>query len=281
VRTIRKAPEMQAEALRLRREGKRIGFVPTMGYLHEGHLSLLREARKRADALVVSIFVNPAQFGPAEDLSSYPRDLERDLAMCAAAGADIVFAPADGEIYPPGYSTYVVEERLSRGLCGASRPGHFRGVATVVAKLFNLVLPEVAVFGSKDYQQARVIERMARDLNFPVEILVAPTVRETDGLAMSSRNKYLSPQQPAQALCLFRALEKAREMTGGGERSLEKIVAAMKTLIEAEPEARLDYIEARDAANLEPMTVLDRPTVIALAVFIGSVRLIDNAVLAP
>ena len=272
---------MQQAALALRREGRRIGFVPTMGFLHEGHLSLIRIARGHSDVVVVSIFVNPAQFGPNEDLAKYPRDFERDETLCRQAGADIIFYPEAKDIYPPDHSVYVVEESLSRGLCGAARPGHFRGVATVVAKLFNIVLPDVAVFGEKDGQQLRIIRRMVRDLNFPVQIISGPTVREPDGLAMSSRNAYLSPDERQQALCLRRALDRAAQMVRDGEQDAAAIRAAMQQVIAEAPLARTDYIEIVDDATLEPIRVIAQPTLAALAVFIGRTRLIDNTVLNP
>jgi pantoate--beta-alanine ligase len=278
---IRTPEEMQQAALGLRRGGRRIGLVPTMGFLHEGHLSLIRIARAHSNVVVVSIFVNPTQFGPNEDLAKYPRDFERDEVLCRQAGADIVFYPSAEDLYLPAHSVYVVEESLSRGLCGATRPGHFRGVATVVAKLFNIVRPDVAVFGEKDGQQLRVIRRMTRDLNFPVEIVPGPTVREPDGLAMSSRNAYLSPGERRQALCLRRALDRAEQMARNGERDAGKIRAAMQQVVAEAPLAKVDYIEIVDDATLEPVPTLDRPALTALAVFIGRTRLIDNTVLNP
>lgn len=273
--------EMQEKALALKREGKTISLVPTMGYLHEGHLSLVRAARAAADVLVVTIFVNPAQFGPSEDLDRYPRDLEGDLKLCEGEAVDIVFTPSAEDMYPEGYSTYVEENRLSRGLCGASRPGHFRGVATVVAKLFNIIQPDVAFFGRKDYQQWRVIARMAKDLDLPVRIEVRPIVREKDGLAMSSRNKHLGPEERKQARCLYRALLKAEEMVGRGERGAEKIRGEMEEMIGGEPSARIDYVAILDGETLEPVARVRDNTLIALAVFIGRTRLIDNLVVNP
>jgi pantoate--beta-alanine ligase len=279
MRTIRTPREMQSAALALRGDGKRIGLVPTMGYLHEGHLSLIRIARQHADVVVVSIFVNPTQFGPNEDLAKYPRDFERDERLCREAGTDIVFYPSAADMYPPDHSVFVVEEKLSRGLCGASRPGHFRGVCTVVAKLFNLVLPDAAVFGEKDGQQLRVIERMVRDLDFPVRIVRGPTVREADGLAMSSRNVYLSPEERRQALCLRKALDRAEAMCRDGERDAEKVRKVLCEIIAEAPLARMDYVEIVDDATLEPVQALDRPCLVALAVFVGKTRLIDNTVI--
>ena len=270
---------MQNVALALRAQGKRIGFVPTMGYLHEGHASLMRLAREHSDVLVVSIFVNPTQFGPREDFSKYPRDFERDEALCQREKTDIVFYPSAADMYPSDSSVAVVEEKLSRGLCGASRPGHFRGVCTVVTKLFNIVQADIAVFGEKDGQQLRIIERMVRDLNFPVRIIRGPTLREPDGLAMSSRNSYLSPEERAQAICLRRALDRAEELYRQGERRTERIVAAMTEIIGRSPAARIDYIEIVDDASLEKATTLETACMVALAVFVGKTRLIDNTVL--
>jgi len=270
---------MQDRALKLRRKGRTIGFVPTMGYLHEGHLSLMRTAREKCDVLVVSIFVNPSQFGPNEDLDAYPRDFERDEAMCRDEGVDIVFYPEPGTMYPANASVWVDETTLSKVLCGASRPGHFRGVCTVVAKLFNLVQPDLAVFGEKDAQQLRIIERMVRDLNFPVQIIRGPIVREADGLAMSSRNKYLSDSQRTDALCLQRALGRAKELVRDGERSAMVIRRAMCDLIDQVPGAIIDYLEFVDDERLEPVDRLEGATLVALAVKFGAIRLIDNSIL--
>jgi pantoate--beta-alanine ligase len=270
--------EMQCRALELKRQGSTIGFVPTMGFLHEGHLSLMDLARARCDVLVASIFVNPTQFGPGEDLDAYPRDFERDEALCEQAGVDMVFYPSPGNMYADDASVWVDEESLSGGLCGALRPGHFRGVCTVVAKLFNLVLPDVAVFGEKDAQQLRIIERMVRDLNFPVEIVRGPIVREADGLAMSSRNKYLSATQRRNALCLKHALGRVRELVEDGERNVSNLRDAMVELIDRIPEAAIDYIEFVDDASLVPVEMLDQRVLVALAVRMGSTRLIDNVV---
>jgi pantoate--beta-alanine ligase len=272
--------KMQQNAVALKRKGKTVSCVPTMGFLHEGHLSLIRAARPAADILVVTIFVNPTQFGPSEDLRSYPRDLERDLALCEKEGVDIVFAPVREDIYPEGYSTYIEESDLSRGLCGATRPGHFRGVTTVVAKLFNIVQPDVAFFGRKDYQQSRVIIKMVKDLNIPVRIEVRPIVREEDGLAMSSRNKNLNPIERREALCLRRALLRAEELIRKGEIAAGAIRESMEEMIEKEPSARIDYIEIRDGETLGRVDRIGEGTLIALAVFIGKVRLIDNLIFA-
>lgn len=272
---------MQRLALRWRRAGARIGFVPTMGYLHAGHIYLVRRARELVGPkgkVVVSIYVNPAQFAPTEDLARYPRDLKRDRQHCRAAGTDVLFVPKDKEVYPPGYSTYVAEERLSRTMEGAARPGHFRGVTTVVAKLFNIVLPEIAVFGAKDFQQAAVVRKMTSDLNFPLRIVVAPTMREADGLAMSSRNKYLEGPLRAQAGVLFQALAKARGAVKAG-KALEAraLREELRNLIEKQPDARVDYIEFFDPTTFEKVDLVNRHAHMALAVFVGSTRLIDNA----
>jgi pantoate--beta-alanine ligase len=267
-----------------RRGGNRVAFVPTMGALHDGHLSLVHRARQavgKTGVVVVSIFVNPTQFGPAEDLAHYPRDLKRDTQLCRAAGVDVLFTPGDADIYPGradhGYSTYVVEDKLSAGMEGAARPTHFRGVTTVVAKLFNLVQPEVAVFGQKDYQQAAVIRRMTADLNFPVKIVVAPTLRESDGLALSSRNQYLKPEQRAQAPILFHALEATRLAVKGKPVAATRLQADLRAFLTVAPLAKLDYVEFFDPATLEPVTRVQRGTHMALAVFFGKTRLIDNA----
>jgi pantoate--beta-alanine ligase len=286
MRLVSSPAAMQRLARKWRRTGTRVGLVPTMGYLHEGHLSLVRRARKlagRGGAVVVSIYVNPTQFGPKEDLSNYPRDFARDRELCRAAGVDVIFAPADRDMYPDKsagrFSTYVVEERLSRGMEGASRPTHFRGVATIVAKLFNLVLPDVAVFGAKDFQQAAVIRRMAADFNFPLRIVVAPTRREPDGVAMSSRNKYLSTDERRQATVLVRALERARDRVRRSSSPMAAAVlkAELKRFIEREPAARLDYIEFFEPDTLTPVSRVTGASHMALAVFMGKTRLIDNA----
>lgn len=270
---------MQALAIAPEREGRRIAFVPTMGYLHEGHASLLREGRKRGDVLVLSIFVNPIQFGKNEDLDSYPRDMERDFQIAEACGVDIVFIPTAAEMYPNGFQTGVTVRDISLPLCGASRPGHFDGVATVVTKLFNIVRPDVALFGCKDYQQLAVIRRMTADLNMPVEIIGMPIVREADGLAMSSRNSYLSPEERQRALCLFQAIKLARERFAAGERSIAVLARDARIVIEQEATAVIDYLEFRDGATLQEQEVADSKTVMALAVKMGQTRLIDNTVL--
>ena len=263
----------------LKAQKKTIGFVPTMGFLHEGHLSLMRHAKKVNDVVVVSIFVNPAQFGPKEDFNAYPRDMEGDKGKCLEAGVDIIFLPSVPELYPEGYLAYVNVEKITDVMCGASRPGHFRGVATVVAKLFNIVKPDKAFFGQKDYQQTVIIKRMAADLNMDIDIEALPTVREPDGLAMSSRNSYLNEEERKAAACLHRSLIKAEELIKTGEKNSEKIIIEMKKIIEAESLARIDYITIADAETLEEVKTIDRKVVIALAVWIGKTRLIDNIVI--
>lgn len=267
---------MQVAAAGLRGLGKRIGFVPTMGALHQGHLSLVRAAREGADVTVVSIFVNPTQFGPGEDYRSYPRDLARDAAVLVRQGVDLLFVPSAEEIYPPDFQSYLTVERLSEPLCGRFRPGHFRGVATVVLKLFNIVQPQVAFFGRKDAQQSVLIQRLVQDLALPVEIVVCPTVREPDGLAVSSRNTYLSPEERKAALVLYRSLCRARGLLEAGERRGEEIVRAMQAVLEAEPRAQVDYVEAVNADTLQPLVRVEGRVLVALAVRIGSARLIDN-----
>jgi len=256
-----------------------VGLVPTMGYLHEGHLELVRRARAANDSVVVSIFVNPTQFGPREDYAAYPRHPQRDLAMLEKAGTDLVFMPPPEEMYPPRFNTWIEVQGVTNRLEGEHRPGHFRGVATVVAKLFNIVEPRRAYFGQKDAQQCLVIRRMVADLNMNLEVVIVPTVREPDGLAMSSRNVYLNPQERKAALVLPRALRLAEERWRGGERSAERLRREMTALIQAEPLARIDYVSVADAETLEELDTLERPAVASLAVRIGKTRLIDNVVL--
>lgn len=273
IKTIAKMQRFSKDAAR---QGKIVGVVPTMGYLHDGHVSLIKQARKLADVVIVTIFVNPTQFGPNEDLDKYPRDFERDWMLCEQNGADAIFAPAPDEMYCPDSSTWVTEEKLSRGLCGKSRPVHFRGVTTVVAKLFNATLPDVAVFGQKDAQQAMIIKRMTRDLNFPVEIVVAPIVRETDGLAMSSRNKYLSTEERTRALTISASLRDAeRTLKAEGGKALDGIA---KKIIEriTDADGKVDYVEILDAENLEQVSASTNTVLIAVAAFFGATRLIDN-----
>jgi len=262
-----------------RSDGRSIGFVPTMGCLHEGHLELMRRARERCGAVVVSIFVNPAQFGPNEDFASYPRDLERDAAMAAGVKADAIFNPSVEEMYPPGACTFVDLERITEKLCGLSRPGHFRGVATVVTKLFNIVRPDTAFFGQKDAQQALVIRRMVRDLDLNIEIVTVPTVREADGLAMSSRNVYLRPEERRAALVLSRSLSEAQKAVQAGERDAAAIRRRVAEILDSEPLAETEYAEIYSFPDLEPVTNLQGPALLALAVKIGPTRMIDNTVL--
>jgi len=279
VKVIENIEEMQSASLNSGREGRSVALVPTMGYLHAGHASLMTAGRRRADLLVASIFVNPAQFGVGEDFEKYPRDMERDLRLAEAAGVDIVFAPAAADMYPVGYQTYVDVERLALPLCGASRPGHFRGVTTVVCKLFGIVQPRLALFGRKDYQQLAVIRQMTADLNLPVEIVGMPIVREADGLAMSSRNAYLSAAERKSALCLNRGLAAARTAFARGERAAAVLVSVINAVIAAEEAAVVDYIELRDHLTLEPVSRADGSTLAAVAVRIGKTRLIDNCIL--
>lgn len=276
---LRTAVDMARRSRALRSDGAVIGLVPTMGALHEGHLSLIRIASELADTVVVSVFVNPTQFGPSEDFDRYPRDLEGDAALSEAAGCDIVFAPGVEEIYPAHYATVVHVQRMSQKLCGAMRPGHFDGVTTVVAKLMNIVRPSIAVFGQKDGQQVAIIERMAADLDMGVEIIRAPTVREPDGLALSSRNGYLSKDERAEAPVLYRALEHARSLYESGERDALRVIEAAQGLIEAGSGAEVQYVAAVDARTLEGVAELSPGTMIALAARFGATRLIDNIVL--
>lgn len=273
--------EIQKEMLKLKKEGKKIGFVPTMGALHEGHLSLVRQSKRDNDITVVSIFVNPTQFGPNEDYSRYPRRFDKDKELLEREGVDYIFYPNVSDMYPEGYETYVILEKLPNHLCGLSRPGHFKGVATVVTKLFNIVQPDVAYFGQKDYQQAQIIKKMVSDLNFPIEIVVMPIVREEDGLAMSSRNVYLSPDERKNAIVIYRSLQKAKELILSGEKNIEKVKDEMKKVIESVP-SRIDYIEIVDPLTLESLDKIPDKgeVVVAVAVFIGNARLIDNEIIS-
>jgi pantoate--beta-alanine ligase len=273
---VKTIPEIRA--LRQKFSGT-VGFVPTMGYLHEGHLALVKQASIENSAVIVSIYVNPTQFGPREDFGAYPRELNRDLELLRGEGVDIVFVPSDEEMYPPEFSSWVDVEKVTERLEGASRPGHFRGVATVVAKLFNIVQPSRAYFGQKDAQQAVVIKRMVADLNMGIEIVIVPTIRESDGLAMSSRNIYLSPRERQAATILFKALTLAWQLRRGGEKDAGKIRWQMTSLIQKEPLARIDYVSIADAETLEELSLIDRPALASLAVGIGKTRLIDNMLL--
>ncbi|MBB4427559.1 pantoate--beta-alanine ligase [Bradyrhizobium sp. CIR48] len=280
MQTITTVAELRRALAEARRADKRVGFVPTMGYLHDGHLSLIEASRAQCDVTVVSIFVNPTQFGPNEDLSTYPRDFQRDEKLCGDAGVAIVFAPGVEDIYPAQFETFVEPGELGKSLCGAFRPGHFRGVATVVSKLFNMVQPDVAFFGQKDFQQCAVVRRMAIDLNLPIEIVIVPTVREADRLAMSSRNRYLSEKDRGQALAISRGLFAAAEEFRLGERNVDRLIAVAKKHLEAVD--RLQYLELVDGDTLMPaVSPLRHPAALCVAAYVGSTRLIDNVILQP
>ncbi|HJW73964.1 MAG TPA: pantoate--beta-alanine ligase [Geothrix sp.] len=280
MRVVRTIADLRTVLKSLREGGKRVGFVPTMGFLHEGHGALIRQSAARCDETVVSIFVNPTQFGPSEDLASYPRDLERDQNLCLDAGASVLFLPDASEIYPTGFQTHIEPGRLAEPLCGRFRPGHFRGVATVVAKLFNLVQPDLAFFGQKDFQQTVVIRRMVRDLNLPVDVVVIPTIRETDGLALSSRNTYLDEDARRRALALSEGLLAAQSAFEGGENhstQLLKLAGAPLSKVDS-----VQYLELVDAQTLEPIQgLVDRSAALCVAAYVGSTRLIDNVLLVP
>ncbi|PIV39842.1 MAG: pantoate--beta-alanine ligase [Candidatus Omnitrophica bacterium CG02_land_8_20_14_3_00__42_8] len=263
----------------IKKQGYKIGLVPTMGFLHEGHMSLVRKARKDTDCVIVSIFVNPAQFGPGEDFKKYPRALKKDLVLCEKEGVDIIFAPESKKMYPRGYSTYVNVEKITDTLCGASRPGHFRGVSTVVAKFFNIITPDIAYFGRKDAQQAIVIKRMAEDLNMGVEIKVMPIVREKDGLAMSSRNVYLNRRERSEAQCIYKSLKSAKKLFNSGERDSKKIINKIKRVINSQPDTKIDYAAIVGTKDLRDIKKISGEALIAVAVKIGKTRLIDNIVL--
>ena len=271
--------EFRSACLPLRRHSRRLGFVPTMGALHEGHLSLMRAARAQCAVVAASIFVNPLQFGPNEDFAKYPRNFERDRELLEQEGVELLFAPSVEEMYPAGAVTYVTVEGLSEKLCGKSRPGHFRGVTTAVSKLFHIVEPDTAFFGQKDAAQAAIIRRMVRDLNFPIEIVVCPIVREADGLAMSSRNDYLDLQQRRSALVLYRSLMRVKELFEGKERNVARLIAAGKKVFEQEPSVRLDYFEIVNPDTLDPVEEISENALVAVAAFVGRTRLIDNIVL--
>jgi len=271
--------QLRAAVRAAKSQGQRVGFVPTMGALHEGHLSLVRAARQQCPFVVASVFVNPAQFGPNEDFAKYPRNLERDRQMLESEGVSLLFAPPVEEMYPAGANTFVTVEGLSDKLCGRSRPGHFRGVTTVVSKLFHIVEPDLAFFGQKDAAQAAIIRRMVRDLKFPTEIVVCPIVREADGLAMSSRNAYLDPAQRKQALVLFRALARLQTLVDQGEADSRNLIAAAKSVLADEREVRLDYVEVVNPESLEPVADVSKGALVAVAAFVGNTRLIDNLLL--
>ncbi|MRR18026.1 MAG: pantoate--beta-alanine ligase [Deltaproteobacteria bacterium] len=279
MRVIESIREMQTHCESLRLAGKSISFVPTMGYFHEGHLSLMKKARETADHVVVSIYVNPTQFGPKEDFSKYPRDFDRDAQMAAGVGVDVIFFPPNHEMYPDGYQTYVDVEKVTQNLCGISRPGHFRGVTTICCKLFNIVKPHTAVFGKKDFQQLAAIKRMVADLNLDLEIIGMPTFREPDGLAMSSRNVYLSKEERLSALALVGSLKLAQKLYAQGERDAAAIIKQAEALIQNARFTEIDYIKICDAATLEDVREITKEAVMALAVKVGKTRLIDNSVL--
>ena len=279
IKVIEMIAEMREFITGVKKQGKTIGFVPTMGYLHEGHLTLMRKAAEKTDFVVASIFVNPLQFGIGEDFEDYPRDLERDIRLAESAGVSLMFTPGVTEMYPGGYGTTVEVGNLTDKLCGRSRPGHFRGVTTVVTKLFNIVEPDIAFFGQKDAQQAVVLKKMAADLNMNLEIEVVPIVRETDGLAMSSRNKYLSPEERKAALVLSQGLELAQNLVAAGVRKTAELISEITDFINREPRARIDYVEILSFPGFAETENMDGRVIIALAVFIGGTRLIDNMVL--
>lgn len=279
MKTLKKIEEMKAVIRELKSKGKTIGFVPTMGYLHEGHLSLVRRSIQTTDSTVVSVFVNPAQFGPSEDFKEYPRDIDRDTRILRREGVDYVFFPDQDEMYPPGYKTYVEVHDLQRKLCGRSRPTHFRGVCTVVLKLFNVVSPDVAFFGQKDAQQAFILKKMVKDLNLEVKIEVSPIVRDKDGLALSSRNEYLNSEERKAALVLHKSLQEVKKMIKEGERTSSVIIKKIEEIIGREPLARVDYVEIADSQELNPVEKIEKEALIALAVFVGKTRLIDNMII--
>ncbi|HUN55384.1 MAG TPA: pantoate--beta-alanine ligase [Smithella sp.] len=278
MRIIKSVKQMQSFSTSLKGEGDKIAFVPTMGYFHEGHLFLMKEAKKMADCVVVSIYVNPTQFGPKEDFSKYPRDFDRDLKLAEKVNVDVIFYPADKEMYPANYQTYVDVEKVTQNLCGMSRPGHFRGVTTVCNKLFNIVKPDIAVFGKKDFQQFVTIKRMVDDLNMDLQIIGLPTVRESDGLAMSSRNKYLQKDERKSALALFRALKLAQKLYSNGETKSSVVISNVEKIIKRAPYTAIDYIKICDTRTLKDTDKIKGQSVIALAVKVGKTRLIDNHV---
>jgi len=279
MKTVKSIYEVKEYVKELRRKGKSIGFVPTMGHLHAGHLSLVQESVRRCDCTVVSIFVNPAQFAPNEDFNKYPRNIQRDIEVLEKEGVDLIFIPGDGEMYPEGYKTYVVVKNLQDRLCGISRPDFFKGVCTIVLKLFNIVTPDISFFGQKDAQQAVILKKMACDLNLDVKIEALPIIREKSGLALSSRNEYLDKKQKKAALCLSRSLARARKVVEAGEKNAARVLKRIKAEIESEPLARIDYVEIVDSGNLQSLKQIKDKTLIAVAVFINNVRLIDNIII--
>jgi len=276
--TVKSIYEVKEYVKELRRKGKNIGFVPTMGYLHAGHLSLVKESVRRCDCTVVSIFVNPAQFAPNEDFNKYPRNIQRDIEVLEKEGVDLIFIPRDEEMYPEGYKTYVVVKNLQDRLCGISRPDFFKGVCTIVLKLFNIVTPDISFFGQKDAQQAVILKKMACDLNLDVKVEALPIIREKSGLALSSRNEYLDKKQKKTALCLSRSLTRARKVVEAGEKNAARVLKRIKAEIESEPLARIDYVEIVDSENLKSLKQIKDKTLIAVAVFINNIRLIDNII---
>jgi len=277
--TVKSIYEVKEYVKELRRKGKNIGFVPTMGYLHAGHLSLVKESVRRCDCTVVSIFVNPAQFAPNEDFNKYPRNIQRDIEVLEKEGVDLIFIPRDEEMYPEGYKTYVVVKNLQDRLSGISRPDFFKGVCTIVLKLFNIVTPDISFFGQKDAQQAVILKKMACDLNLDVKVEVLPIIREKSGLALSSRNEYLDKKQKKAALCLSRSLARALKVVESGENNAARVLKRIKAEIESEPLARIDYVEIVDSENLQSLKQIKDKTLIAVAVFINNIRLIDNIIL--
>jgi pantoate--beta-alanine ligase len=280
MKTIDSISRMSTFVKMMKKEGKSIGFVPTMGYLHEGHMSLVKAAKKHTDVVVMSIFINPLQFGPKEDFEKYPRDLRHDEELAREAGVDVIFYPSLKDMYPEGYATYVTVDKLTDTLCGGSRPGHFKGVATVVTKLFNIVKPNVAYFGQKDMQQALIMKKMVADLNMDVDVKIMPITREKDGLAMSSRNMYLSEAERKDAIVLYQSLKLAENMAKQGERDARKILKAMEDMIKQKPAAKIDYIKAVDTKDLRDVKHVSGEVMVALAVFFGHTRLIDNIIIA-
>ncbi len=276
--TITSIHRMKQLSARTRAMNRTIAFVPTMGFLHEGHLSLMREGKRRGDLLVVSIFVNPTQFSPSEDFEKYPRDLDRDSKMAEEVGVDVLFVPEAGEMYPSDHQTFVRVTKVTQGLCGRSRPAHFQGVATVVAMLFNIVMPHVSLFGEKDFQQLVTIQQMVKDLRMEVQVVGMPTIRDPDGLAMSSRNAYLTPPQRRAALSLHRSLRRAEELISRGERSVAPLIGEVRNIFGSEPLVKTDYIEICDAQTLQQVDRIEGDVVIAVAAFVGKIRLIDNLV---
>ncbi len=277
--TVKTVQQMIDLARVWHKQGKRVGLVPTMGYLHQGHLSLAKAARKDCDIVVMSIFVNPTQFGPNEDYDSYPRDLARDQELAASVGVDYIFAPQPSDMYPNGYSTFVNIEGVTESLCGAKRPGHFRGVATVISKLFHIIQPERAYFGQKDGQQVAVLRRMVKDLNIPVDLIAVPIVREEDGLALSSRNVYLTPEQRQQAVVLSQGLAKAKALFAGGERQADHLTKAVIDQIQTASLANIDYVQLVDGETMAPILQVEKTAMLAVAVYFGNTRLIDNVLL--